>query len=206
MNETINLNCQNLTKSFGKNNVLNGCTLKIQTGEFIGIVGENGSGKSTFIRCILGFLKPDAGSMQINSHLGYCPQDNVLNSRYKVKEHLSLVESIITKHWNVDHEFLDSCLKRLKLLPFLNSLIGNLSGGTYQKVKFLTSIFHLPKLLILDEPYDGFDWQMYLVFWDIIAELKFRGTSILMISHLIYDRDKFDKIFRMNEGYLEQTQ
>lgn len=205
MPKAIQLHCQNLYKSFGKNKVLKGCTLKVQEGEFIGIVGENGSGKSTFVRCLLGFLQPDSGSIQLASHIGYCPQDNVLNSRYKVSEHLLLTESIIKKNWNIDLEFLDSCLERLKLLPYLKSRIADLSSGTYQKLKFLTAIFHLPDLLILDEPYDGFDWQMYLVFWEIVAELKSRGTSILMISHLIYDRDKFDKIMEMNGGHLEQT-
>ena len=206
MSKTLNFLCQDLTKSFGGNNVLNGCSLKIEAGEFIGIVGENGSGKSTFVRCLLGFLKPDSGSFFLPKHIGYCPQDNILNSKYKVSEHLLLAKAITKKNWVVHVEYLDSCLKRLKLLPYLKSRIGDLSSGTYQKVKFLTSIFHLPDLLILDEPYDGFDWQMYLVFWEIIAEIKSRGTSIMMISHLIYDRDKFDKIFSMKEGYLEQTQ
>ena len=206
MFKTFNFQCQDLTKSFGGNNVLNGCSLKIQAGEFIGIVGENGSGKSTFVRCILGFLKPDSGSFFLPRHIGYCPQDNILNSKYKVSEHLLLAEAITKKKWAVHVEFRNSCLKRLKLYPYLGSRISDLSSGTYQKVKFLTSIFHLPDLLILDEPYDGFDWQMYLVLWEIIAEIKSQGTSIMMISHLIYDRDKFDKIFTLKEGYIEQSQ
>lgn len=206
MVKTLNFQCQDLKKSFGRNHVLNGCSLKIQTGEFIGIVGENGSGKSTFVRCLLGFLNPDSGSFFLPKHIGYCPQDNILNSKYKVHEHLLLAEAIIKKNWAIPGEFLDTCLARLKLLPYLKFRIGDLSSGTYQKVKFLTSIFHIPDLLILDEPYDGFDWQMYLVFWEIIAEIKSRGTSIMMISHLIHDRDKFDKIFQLKEGYLEQTQ
>lgn len=206
MRNNINLNCQELHKTFGKKKVLNGCGLKIHSGEFVGISGENGSGKSTFVRCVLGFLKPDSGRIIISGHIGYCPQDNILNSRYKVSEHLHLAESIIRNNWEIDLDFFDSCLRILKLVPHLESRIGNLSSGTYQKVKFLTSIFHLPDLLILDEPYDGFDWQMYLVFWDIIARLKSEGISILMISHLIYDRDKFDKIFEMNGGHLEQKE
>jgi len=192
-------------KSFGRKKVLNGCQLLIQEGEFIGIVGENGSGKSTFIRCLLGFLKPDTGSLQLSRHIGYCPQNNILNSQYRVSEHLFLAETIIKRHWKVDPEFYESCLSRLKLYSYLKFPICDLSSGTYQKVKFLTSIFHLPDLLILDEPYDGFDWQMYLIFWEIIAELKSRGTSILMISHLFYDRNKFDKIFELRGGYLEQA-
>jgi ABC-type multidrug transport system ATPase subunit len=57
----------------------------------------------------------------------------------------------------------------------------------------------------LDEPYDGFDWRMYLAFWEIIKDLKARGASILMISHLIYDRKNFDQIYELKEGYLEKT-
>jgi len=87
----------------------------------------------------------------------------------------------------------------------LRTSIGDLSSGTYQKVKFLTSIYHSPRLIILDEPYDGFDWRMYLVFWEIIEELKSQGAAILMISHLIYDREKFDRIYELKEGRFEKT-
>lgn len=199
----MNLSCQDLSKSFGRKQVLRGCTLNIRAGEFIGLVGENGAGKSTLVQCLLGFLRPDSGRIQLHNHIGYCPQGNILNRKYKVSEHLLLAQSIVNKKWNLDVKFLRSCLDRLKLHPYLETQVGDLSQGTYQKVKFLTAIFHSPNLLLLDEPYDGFDWQMYLVFWDIVAELKQQGSAILMISHLIYDRNKFDKIFEIHGGQLE---
>lgn len=205
MTKATCLSCTDVKKSFGRLDVLKGCTMAIRKGECVGLVGENGSGKSTFVRCLLGFLKPDSGTIRIKTRVGYCPQDNILNRRYRVKEHLELMENIYGKYGSLDRKYIDKNLDRLRLRPFLKTNIGDLSSGTYQKVKFLTSIYHTPGLALLDEPYDGFDWRMYLVFWDMIEELKSQGTAILMISHLIYDQKKFDHIFEIREGHLEKT-
>lgn len=205
MSNELRLFCNDIKKSFGRFNVLKGCSLELRENEFVGLVGENGSGKSTFVRCLLGFIRPNSGTIKIKGMVGYCPQENVLNRRYRVSEHLKLIEAIYRRYLSIDHKFVEACIDRLKLRPFLRMSIGDLSSGTYQKVKFLTSIYHSPKLIILDEPYDGFDWSMYLTFWKIIEELKSQGAAILMISHLIYDQKKFDRIFELKEGRLEKT-
>lgn len=205
MGNELRLVCHDIKKSFGRKKVLRGCSLNLRENEFAGLVGENGSGKSTFIRCLLGFTRPDSGIVTLKGPVGYCPQQNFLNRRYRVSEHLRLVEAIYRKHNSVDHRFVETSIDRLKLRPYLRTNVGDLSSGTYQKVKFLTSIYHSPKLIILDEPYDGFDWQMYQVFWGIIEDLKSNGAAILMISHLIYDRERFDRIIEIKEGYLEKT-
>jgi ABC-type multidrug transport system ATPase subunit len=184
---------------------LKGCSFELREGEFLGLVGENGSGKSTLIRCILGFTQVDSGTIELHGPVGYCPQDNILNRRYRVLEHFKLTEALYRKNNSIDSDFIEINIDRLKLRPFLKSSIGNLSSGTYQKVKFLTSIYHSPRLIILDEPYDGFDWRMYLAFWEIVKDLKSRGAAILMISHLIYDRENFNQIFELKEGHLEKT-
>lgn len=205
MNDPYRLFCHDIRKSFGRHQVLKGCSLELRGADFVGLVGENGSGKSTFVRCVMGFTSPNSGAVKINGSVGYCPQDNVLNRRFRVSEHFELIEAIYGGHNSVDRDFIHINIDRLKLRPYLNSSINNLSSGTYQKVKFLTSIFHSPKLVILDEPYDGFDWRMYLIFWEIIKDLKSRGSAILMISHLIYDREKFDQIYELREGRIEKT-
>jgi len=205
MDNELRLVCHDIKKSFGRKKVLRGCSLELRENEFVGLVGENGSGKSTFVRCLLGFTRPDSGIVTLKGPVGYCPQQNFLNRRYRVAEHLELVEAIYRRNNSLDRRFVDTNIDRLKLRPHLRTSVGDLSSGTYQKVKFLTSIYHSPRLIILDEPYDGFDWQMYQVFWGIIEDLKSRGAAILMISHLIYDRERFDQIFEINEGYLEKT-
>ena len=205
MGKELRLVCKDINKSFGRRQVLRDCSLELRESEFFGLVGENGSGKTTFVRCLLGFTRPDSGIVTLKGPVGYCPQDNFLNRRFRVSEHFKLTKAIYGKNNSLDHTFVDVCIDLLKLRPFLRTSIGDLSSGTYQKVKFLTSIYHSPRLIILDEPYDGFDWRMYLVFWEIIEKLKSRGAAILMISHLIYDREKFDRIFELKEGYFEKT-
>lgn len=205
MDSKIRLSCHDLHKSFGRQQILNGCSLQLGESEFVGLVGENGSGKSTFVRCILGFTQANSGTVSLAGPVGYCPQDNILNRRYRVLEHFKLTEALYRKYYPIDHDFVEKNIDRLKLRPVLKISINDLSSGTYQKVKFMTSIYHSPKLIILDEPYDGFDWRMYLTFWEIIAELKSRSAAILMISHLIYDREKFDQIYTLREGRLEKT-
>ncbi len=205
MDNSLRLVCFNLHKSYGRLQVLRGCSLELQKGDFVGLVGENGSGKTTFVRCILGFSKADSGNINLKGALGYCPQANILNRRYRVYEHFKLMEAIYAQYNSLDPGFVEANIDRLQLRPFLETGISDLSSGTYQKVKFLTSIYHSPQLIILDEPYDGFDWRMYLAFWEIIKDLRSRGAAILMISHLIYDREKFDRIFELREGRLEKT-
>ncbi len=94
----------------------------------------------------------------------------------------------------------------MKLQTYLDTLIGDLSSGTYQKVKLISSLYHRPRLLLLDEPYDGFDWQMYQEFWKITAELVSSGSGILMISHFIYDFEKFDRIYEIKGGKIEKAE
>ncbi len=204
-NDTV-LACKDVSKSFGKKKILLGCSLELQRGELVGLVGENGSGKSTFINCVLGFVPPSSGEIRLRGPFGFCPQDNVLHRRFKVSEHLRLVESIYRQHSRMDGNFIEQCIDRMKLRAYLPFFIRDLSSGTYQKLKFLTAIYHAPRLIFLDEPYDGFDWQMYLTFWEIMKELKSRGSAVLMVSHLIYDRNHFDRIFALKGGTIERIQ
>jgi ABC-type multidrug transport system ATPase subunit len=188
--------------SYGKHRVLDGCDLSVFPRQIVGLTGENGSGKSTLIKCLLGFIRPTAGQVRCDPRVGYCPQENYLHRSYAVAEHLELIGSLNPGGETVDAAWLSHCVATLKLEPYLGYPMRKLSGGTYQKVKLLTAIVHRPPLLVLDEPTDGFDWTMYLVFWDLIAELVGRGTGVLMISHLLHDRDRFDRIYDLCEGRL----
>ena len=188
--------------SYGKYRVLDGCDLSVFSRQVVGLTGENGSGKSTLVKCLLGFLRPTAGQVRCDPRVGYCPQENYLHRSYAVAEHLELIGSLSRGGEPVDAAWLNHCVATLKLERYLSYPIRKLSGGTYQKVKLMTAIVHRPPLLVLDEPTDGFDWTMYLVFWDLIAELVGRGTGVLMISHLLHDRDRFDRIYDLREGRL----
>ena len=195
--------CTDLTKAYGKKWVLRGCTLRLHVGELVGLVGENGSGKSTLVRCLLGFTRPSSGQVRLDATFGYCPQDDLLNRRLTVDEHIRLVATITGRQ--ADRGRSDELVARLKLSPYIGTVIGKLSSGTYQKVKLLTSLLVSPQMLFLDEPYEGFDWQMYKAFWEIVAELRSVDRGVLVVTHLIYDLDRFDCVYEIADGIIKKT-
>jgi ABC-2 type transport system ATP-binding protein len=80
--------------------------------------------------------------------------------------------------------------------------ISNLSGGTQQKINLAIALLHQPQLLILDEPYNGFDWDTYQRFWDYTNQLKKEGCAILVVAHLITEKGRFDRVFKLVKGEL----
>ena len=81
---------------------------------------------------------------------------------------------------------------------------GTLSGGTRQKLSLTLALLHEPALLLLDEPYQGFDWETYLAFWDLAGELRSAGTAILVITHLVFEQERFDRICHLTAGRIEE--
>ena len=84
----------------------------------------------------------------------------------------------------------------------MDTRVARLSGGTRQKLNLVLALMHSPELLILDEPYAAFDWESYLYFWKLVATLKEKGTSFLIVSHLVYDQKNIDRIFELKKGKL----
>lgn len=196
----VRCRCAGLAKAYGRRRVLHGCTLEVRAGEIVGLVGENGSGKSTLLRSLLGFVRPDGGTAWLHPSVGYCPQDAYLHGRLTVAEHLALAQDVYRQDHRLDRAWIDRLIERLRLGQYLGDRIDHLSGGTVQKVKFATAVLHRPALTLLDEPTDGFDWAMYLSFWEVMGELRAQGHAALVVSHLIYDRERFDRIYELSGG------
>lgn len=197
--------CEGVWKSWGRRTVLSGCTLSLGPGELVGLVGENGAGKTTLLRCVLGFARPDRGLVRISGRVGYCPQETCLHASYTVREHLGLACAIYRRHTSVDVARLDGLVERFRLGPALDQTMGTLSGGTRQKVKLLTALLHAPTLLLMDEPYDGFDWQTYLLFWDVVREMRSSGAGTLLVTHFVHDRTNLDRVHELREGRLHDA-
>jgi ABC-type multidrug transport system ATPase subunit len=85
-------------------------------------------------------------------------------------------------------------------------MVKTLSGGTRQKLNLAIALLQDPDVLVLDEPYAAFDWQTYLKFWELAEELRGIGKSLLIVSHLVYDKQKFDQIYELRSGSVERTQ
>jgi ABC-type multidrug transport system ATPase subunit len=196
------LAAQGVAKAYGRfrrHQILRDITFTIAPGALVGIVGENGSGKSTLLKILAGELRPDRGHVELDGALGYCPQDVILNDTLTVAQHLEYFAAAYGVN-NLDRA--DELVSRLAYQPYRNATVATLSGGTKQKLNLTLALMHNPRVLLLDEPYQGFDWETYLRFWDLAAELRARGCAVLVISHLLFDQQRFDALYQLRDGHL----
>lgn len=198
---------QNLHKKFGKNTVLSGVDLTIDKPGIFAILGPNGSGKTTLIKSVLGMVIPNQGNIAVmgasikkNSayrhQIDYLPQIANFPSNLRVKELIRMVKDLrgtTTK----DIELIEA----FSLVPFLDKKLGNLSGGTKQKVNIvLTFMFDSP-LIILDEPTTGLDPISLIYLKQLIQSEKEKGKTILITSHIMsFVEEVSDEIVFLLEG------
>ena len=196
------LKVENIAKAFGKNKVLQNVSFEMDPSSLYGIVGENGSGKSTLLKIIVGEWKSDSGKIAVFDRVGYCPQKALLFSQLTIDEHFRYFAAA----YGIEKEELvrrsESLMDYFNFKKFEKEKIANLSGGTQQKLNLAIALLHQPKLLILDEPYNGFDWDTYLRFWDYTYQLRKEGCAILVITHLLTDKKQFDKVYNLEQGQL----
>ena len=196
------LKVENIEKAFGNNKVLKNVSMEMDSASLYGIVGENGSGKSTLLKIIVGEWRPDRGKISVTGPLGYCPQETLLFALLTVDEHFRY----FAEAYGTDKSELlqrgESLMNYFNFTKFRNERIANLSGGTKQKLSLAIAILHQPKLLILDEPYSGFDWDTYLSFWDLTDKLRQEGCAILVVTHMLTEKKRFDRIFKLEQGLL----
>ena len=183
--------------------MLKGASLEVRAGELVGLVGENGSGKSTLMQIVVGLLKRDAGDVERPGRLGYCPQVPMLWDKLTVDEHFEL----FARAYGLDDAQRDrsvaGLLEELQFDKYRGYRIEELSGGTRQKLNLALSLMHEPELLLLDEPYSGFDWETYLRFWEMSQRRRDAGMGILIVSHLLAERERLDRMYELSEGRIE---
>lgn len=198
---------ENLHKTFQKNKVLTGVDLTINNGGIFAILGPNGSGKTTLIKSILGMVIPTQGSIQImgehiknnwlyRKKIDYLPQIANFPNNLRVKELFKMIKDL-RGDTSADHELIEL----FKLESFLNKKLGNLSGGTKQKVNIvLTFMFNSP-ILILDEPTTGLDPISLIRLKELIRKEKANGKTILITSHIMsFVEEISDEIVFLLEG------
>jgi ABC-2 type transport system ATP-binding protein len=195
------LAARGIRKSYGRRQVLAGLDLEIMAGEMVAVVGENGSGKTTLLRILAGDLRPDAGSVAVRGRPGYCPQAVVLDEALTVDQHVRYFQAAY-RIGRTDRA--EELIERLGYAACRGQRAGTLSGGTRQKLSLTLALMHDPPVLLLDEPYQGFDWQTYLAFWDLTSELRQRGTATVVISHLVFEQERFDRICHLKDGRTDE--
>ena len=194
---------ENVAKSFGKKEVLKDISFEMQEGTMFGVVGENGAGKSTLLKIIVGQWKSDKGKVTVEGRFGYCPQETLLFPQLTVEEHFSY----FSKAYGITNSELSGrsteLMEHFNFSNYRHERVFNLSGGTKQKLNLSIALLHQPDLLILDEPYNGFDWETYLRFWKYTDRLREMKCAILVVAHLISDKKQFDRIYDLENGYLK---
>jgi ABC-type multidrug transport system ATPase subunit len=183
--------------------VLRGASLEVLPGELVGLVGENGSGKSTLMQVIVGLLARDGGSLSRPGRLGYCPQQPLLWEKLTVAEHFELFAQAYRLDEQRAAASRDGLLDELRFGRYLGYRVEELSGGTRQKLNLALALLHEPQLLLLDEPYAGFDWETYLRFWEMAERRRADGMGILIVSHLLAERERLTRIYELREGRCE---
>jgi ABC-type multidrug transport system ATPase subunit len=205
---TVVLGVEGVEKSFHRGiwprrrtvEVLRGATLEVHTGELVGLVGENGSGKSTLMQIIVGLLGRDGGDVQRPDRLGYCPQVPMLWEKLTIDEHFKLYGRAYHLDDDAREDAVSALLEELQFAKYRSYRIEELSGGTRQKLNLALALMHDPQLLLLDEPYSGFDWETYLRFWDMSQRRRDEGMAILIVSHLLAERDRLDRLYELCDG------
>ena len=180
--------------------VLRGASLALYPGEVAGLVGENGAGKSTLMKILVGALAPDAGSIIRNGCLGYCPQEPVVYERLTCDEHFELFGHAYEMTPAAERRSARDLYAALGFERYAATRASQLSGGTLAKLNLALALLADPAVLLLDEPYSGFDFDTYLKFWDLVAQRRKAGRSVLIISHFVTDEERFDRIVTLRDG------
>jgi ABC-type multidrug transport system ATPase subunit len=172
----------------------------LRPGEVVGLVGENGSGKSTLMKILVGALPADAGTVRVNGRFGYCPQEPVVYERLTCDEHFELFGKAYRMTPQAARRSRRGLYEALGFERYAAARADRLSGGTLAKLNLGLALLADPQVLMLDEPYAGFDWDTYLKFWQLVAERRTAGRSVLIISHFVVDEERFDRIVELRDG------
>ncbi|MDT8341803.1 MAG: ATP-binding cassette domain-containing protein [Longimicrobiales bacterium] len=188
------LRLRGVTKRFGTHTAVDHLDLEVPRGSIYGLLGPNGSGKTTSIRMVMGILHPDEGRVELlggdpgevrRRQVGYLPEERGLYRRMKVLELLVFMAEIRGVPPVEGRRRAGEWLDRLGLPEWADRRLEDLSKGMQQKVQFISTVLHEPRLLVLDEPFSGLDPINQDVLEEIVRDFHRRGTTILFSTHLM---------------------
>jgi Cu-processing system ATP-binding protein len=200
----------NVNKSFGKQQVLKEVSVNCEEGQCIALIGPNGSGKTTFIKCLLGMVVPDSGFItfkgsnivhdwEYRKHIGYMPQIGRYPDNMTIAQVFEMMKDIRKHKNNIDEEL----IKAFGLDKLMQKRMRTLSGGTRQKVSAALAFLFNPDVLILDEPTAGLDPVASEILKEKIIAEKHKGKLILITSHILSELDDLiTQVMYLQEGQL----
>lgn len=211
----MTITATNLHKSFGDVHAVNGLSFTVNDGELFGLLGPNGSGKTTTVKMLLGLLDPDDGEARIGevdpaddsreakSRIGYVSEESILYRSMTPREVYELVASVRRMEPETADARLAQLIEGFEAAESLDSIIATLSLGNRQKVQIIAALLHRPPILILDEPFSGLDAKSVRIFKEILTLHAERGGSVLFSTHILEIADDLcDRIAIINNGRL----
>jgi len=186
------LEVRNVVKQYGDYTALNNVSLQVPKGSIYGLLGPNGAGKTSLIRIINQITMPDSGEVFLDgeklnpkhiSYIGYMPEERGLYKSMKVGEQALYLAQLKGLSKEEAKKQLKYWFEKLEIEGWWNKKIQELSKGMAQKIQFVVTVLHQPKLLILDEPFSGFDPVNANLIKDEILELRDKGTSVIFSTH-----------------------
>lgn len=192
---------------------VNGVSFTVSPGQCFGLLGPNGAGKSTTINCIIGYLPPTSGSIQILGYdvhtepkkarqlLGVCPQEDTLDTDFTVRDQLVRHATFFRMAWSDAEKRADVLLERFQLDNKAKENVESLSGGMRRRLQVARALISSPKVLVLDEPTTGLDPDARRTLWDIMEEERAQGLAILLTTHYMEEAERLcDRIALIHGG------
>ncbi len=204
------LQVEHLTKQYKDVTAVNDISFKVEPGAIFGLLGPNGAGKTTTIRTILNIIKPTSGlihfngspiTSKFNDMIGYLPEERGLYKKNKIIDIIAYFAELKNLDRKKALYEAEQWLKRLQIKHYLEKKLEELSKGNQQKIQFITAILHNPQLLILDEPFSGFDPINQQLIKDLILDFVSEGKIIILSTHQMEIAEKLcSEIFLIDSG------
>jgi ABC-2 type transport system ATP-binding protein len=203
---------ENVWKSYENRQAVKGISFTVPAGQVCGYLGPNGAGKSTTIKMLAGILSPDAGVVRIGGcdmhagvearrQIGYVPESGALYSLLTPREHLDLISDLHEIDVPLARERQTALLRMFGIEGLADKRIDTLSKGQKQKVLISTMLIHDPKVVLLDEPFNGLDVEAARVLKQVIRELAAEGRAVLFSSHILDIVERLcDRTIILNHG------
>jgi ABC-2 type transport system ATP-binding protein len=201
-----------LCHAFAGVTALRGVAFDVQAGELFGLVGPDGAGKSTTIRCLAGLIAPDAGTVRVlgldpiaqgstlRERLGLMPQQYSLYGDLSVAENLRFYGDLFCLRRREREERTERLLAITRLAPFTERRSDALSGGMYKKLALACALLHRPAALLLDEPTNGVDPVSRRELWDLLYEFVGEGMAVLVSTPYMDEAERCHRVALIHEG------
>jgi ABC-2 type transport system ATP-binding protein len=204
------LEAREVRKSFGDVRAVDGLSFTAREGEIFGLIGPNGAGKSTTIRMAMNILAPDSGEILVRGRrlaeedkaiVGYLPEERGLYRKVKVEDMLLYIASLKGCPEGEARASMDSWLERFGILEWKGRKIDELSKGMAQKVQFIATVIHSPRLVLFDEPFSGLDPISQDILLEAMLELKAKGVAVIFSTHIMEHAEKIcERILLVDKG------